>query len=221
MVAVALIGRCLAGSYALGERTSWGLTPSLEQQTSFYVDEALRRFQPNNPNAGISTQEEVASSRYVWGRTDVSLGPLEFLWTLRQGMPEASKTSRRRRTETDPAWCLGSCRQGLALRWRWGARRRLAGARIPREPGAFAVALQGTANMVGHSRYMANGITMVPVLLGLGFAVCAQGALQHQDEARGGRSCADRSGSVWGSSCVWCWEWYPPGSRQSPTGRHP
>ena len=94
--------------FALGERTSWELTPSLEQQTSFYVDEALRRFQPNNPNAGISTQEEVASSRYVWGRTDVSEIPdtLQFLWTLRQGMPEGiedqPETAYGRRTHMVP-----------------------------------------------------------------------------------------------------------------------
>ena len=190
VVGVALIGGCLAGSYALGERTSWELTPSLEQQTSFYVDEALRRFQPNNPNAGISTQEEVASSRYVWGRTDITEIPdtLQFLWTLRQGMPEGiedqPETAYGRRTHMVP-WLLPAG-FGLALAL-WGARRRpwlalgFLGSLVP-----FAVALQGTANMVGHSRYMANGITMVPVLLGLGFAVCAQGALQRRDEAHDG-----------------------------------
>jgi|GEM_PF-980038 len=185
-----MIAGCLAGSYQLGERTSWELTPSLEQQTSFYVDEALRRFQPNNPNAGISTQEEVASSRYVWGRTDLKEIPdtLHFLWTLRQGMPDGiedqPETAYGRRTHVTPWIVPGGLSLLLAL---WGARRRpwlalgFLGSLVP-----FAVALQGTANMVGHSRYVANGITMVPVLLGLGFAVAAKGALAPRDEARKG-----------------------------------
>ena len=190
VVGMLLIAGCLAGSYQVGERTSWELTPSLEQQTSFYVDEALRRFQPNNPNAGISTQEEVASSRYVWGRTDLTELPdtLHFLWSLRQGMPEGiedqPETAYGRRTHVTP-WVLPA---GFSLLIAlWGARRRpwlalgFLGSLVP-----FAVALQGTSNMVGHSRYVANGITMIPVLLGLGFAVCAKGALGSKDEVTDG-----------------------------------
>jgi hypothetical protein len=189
-VGILMIAGCLMGSFKLGEQTSWELTPSLEQQTSFYVDEAMRRFQPNNPNAGISTQEEAADSRYVWGRTSLAEIPdtLQFLWTLKQGMPagieDQPETAYGRRTHVTP-WLLPA---GLSLLLAlWGVRRRpwlalgFLGSLVP-----FAVALQGTAMMVGHSRYMANGITMVPVLLGLGFAVAAKGSLDPVDEASDG-----------------------------------
>jgi len=64
----------------------------------------------------------------------------------------------------------------------WGAHRRkwiwmgFLGSLVP-----FVVALQGSANLVAHPRYMANGITMVPVLLGVGFAVLYLGPLSETD----------------------------------------
>ena len=186
LAGLGLLAGALALSSHVGKLTTWEITPSLEQQTSFYVDEALRRYQPNNPNAGLSTDEELASSRFVWGRTRVAEIPqtLAFLWELRQRLPEGiedqPETAYGRRTHVTP-WVLPAA-LGLLLGV-WGARRRpwlalgFIGTVVP-----FAVAIQGTAQMVGHSRYIANGITMVPVLLGLGFAVVAKGALE-RDEA--------------------------------------
>jgi len=177
-------------SYQVGKQTTWDITPSLEQQTAFYVDEAIRRFAPDDPRAGISTDEEVADSRYVWGRSSLQEIPqtLYFLWSLKQDLPAGienqPETQYFRRTHVIP-W-LGPAGLSLLLVL-WGARRRpwvalgFLGSLVP-----FAVALQGSSQMVAHSRYIANGITMIPVLLGAGFAVAAQGALASQDTAPDG-----------------------------------
>jgi hypothetical protein len=176
----------LSASYQVGKQTTWELTPSLEQQTAFYVDEAIRRFLPNEPSAGISTQEEISDTRFVWGRTSIEEIPrtLYFLWQLKQSLPEGienqPETAYCRRTHVTP-WVLPAVVSLIAVLW--AARRRpwlalgFVGSLVP-----FAVALQGTSQMVAHSRYIANGITMIPVLLGAGFGAVAQGALMRQDE---------------------------------------
>jgi len=175
----------LLASYQVGKATTWDVTPSLEQQTAFYVDEAIRRYFPGDPNAGISTQEEIADSRYVWGRTTLTEIPdtLHFLWTLKQSLPDGienqPETEYCRRTHVTP-WVVPAVVSVLLMVW--GVRRRpwialgFLGSLVP-----FFVALQGTSQMVAHSRYIANGITMIPVVLGVGFSVVAQGALARHD----------------------------------------
>jgi len=177
-------------SYQVGKKTTWDVSPSLEQQTAFYVDEAIRRYAPDDPRAGISTEEEIADSRYVWGRSSLAEIPqtLLFLWSLKQDLPAGienqPETEYCRRTHVIP-WIVPA---GLSLLLvLWGARRRpwvalgFLGSLVP-----FGVALQGSSQMVAHSRYIANGITMIPVLLGVGFAVVAQGALSSEDAASDG-----------------------------------
>jgi len=185
---LALLVACLTISYRVGNSTTWEITPSLEQQTAYYVDEAIRRFKPDDPNAGISTDTEAADSRFVWGRSPIAEIPktLRFMWSLKSDLPEGienqPETEYGRRTHVIPWIAPAALSLLLAI---WGAHRRrwlalgFLGTLVP-----FAVALQGTAQMVGHSRYIANGVTMVPVLLGLGFAVAALGPLARQDVPR-------------------------------------
>jgi hypothetical protein len=185
LVAAGVLGVSLFVSYQVGGVTNWEETPSLERQTAYYVDEAIRRYKHPEIAAGLNTEQQVADSRYVWGWTPPADIPrtLRSLWRLKAALPEGiadqPETAYGRRTHVVP-WVLPA---GIGLLVAlWGARRRrwlalgFLGTLTP-----FVVALQGTAQMVGHSRYIANGVTMVPVLLGLGFAVVAQGALSEQD----------------------------------------
>jgi hypothetical protein len=185
LVGSAVLVAVLAGSYPLGEATTWEQTPSLEQQTAYYVDEAIRRFNPGDRQVGIATDTEAADSRYVWGRTPVADIPktLSFLWQLKAMLPEdiadQPETAYGRRTHVMP-WVLPAALSLVLVLWGLARRPWLAlgflGTLVP-----FAVALQGTAQMVGHARYIANGVTMIPVLLGLGFAVLAGGRLGRRD----------------------------------------
>lgn len=179
----AILAGCLYGSYFVGGKVTWEQSPSLEQQTVYYVDEALRRF---DSSYGLSTGTDFAGSRFVWGRTDPRDIPktLNFLWTLRQDLPEGiedqHETAYGRRVHVVP-WIVPAL--GGAILAVWGAHRRrwvwlgFLGSLVP-----FVVALQGSANLVAHPRYMANGITMIPVLLGVGFASLFLGPLARKDQ---------------------------------------
>ena len=185
LVGLGALAGCLMGSYEIGGRVTWEQSPSLEQQTVYYVDEALRRFSPDDPNSGLTTGVDNAGSRFVWGRSNLEEIPktLRFLWTLRSDLPEGiedqPETAYGRRVHVLPWIAPGFAGLLLAV---WAARRRkwvwmgLLGSLVP-----FIVALQGSANLVAHPRYMANGITMVPVLLGLGFAALFLGPLSKTD----------------------------------------
>jgi len=184
---VCLLG-CLLASFTIGGHVNWDQSPSLEQQTVYYVDEALRRYSPDDPNAGLTTGMDFAGSRFVWGRTPPQDIPktLGFLLTLKRSLPEGienQEETRYGRLVHVVPW-VAPAAFGLLLAV-WGARRRLwvwlgfVGTLFP-----FAVALQGTADLVAHPRYMANGITMVPVLLGVGFAALYLGPLAREDRAR-------------------------------------
>jgi hypothetical protein len=191
---------CLLASHTVGSLVNWDESPSLEQQTVYYVDEALRRYSPNDPNAGLQTDRDVAGHRFVWGRSPLADIPktLTFLWMLKQSLPEGignqKETRYGRRTHLLP-W-IAPAVGGFFLAV-WGARRRrwvwlgFAGTLVP-----FAVALQGTADLVAHPRYMANGITMVPVLLGVGFAALYLGPLAREDRDRGSPVLGPRDGAA-------------------------
>ena len=188
LVGLMMIFACLAGSHKIGGETNFEETPSLEQQTVYYVDEAIRRFSPNDPQAGLATEQDYAESHFVWGLDGLKTIPqtLQFLWNLKQNLPEGienqQETAYGRRVHVSP-WVfpafIGLCLGVVgAFRRRWLAAG-FVGTVVP-----FAIALEGTAQMVGHSRYMANGITMVPVLLGVGFAVIYLGSLAERDQVR-------------------------------------
>ena len=188
LVGLVIVVACLAGSHTIGGKTFWEETPSLEQQTVYYVDEAIRRFSPNDPEAGLATEQDYAESHFVWGRDGLKTIPqtLQFLWTLKQNLPDGiedqQETAYGRRVHVSP-WVFPAF-VGLCLGVIGAFRRRWLAAGFVGTVFPFAVALEGTAQMVGHSRYMANGITMVPVLLGVGFAVVYLGCLSEEDEVR-------------------------------------
>ncbi|MGB0638925.1 MAG: hypothetical protein ACPGTU_06320 [Myxococcota bacterium] len=187
-VGVAIVTVGLFASYHLGRITAWESTPSLEQQTVFYVDEALRRFSPDDPSAGLKITEDSYNSRFIWGETNPLNIPktLNYLWGVRDSLPDGLKdhpeTSYSRRVHVTPWWVPAAFGLCLAV---FGARRRkllaigLVGSFVP-----FAFALRSASTMVSHSRYFATGITMVPVLLGVGLAVLYLGPLAERDRKR-------------------------------------
>jgi hypothetical protein len=191
LAGTAIMAVCLFGSFQLGRITAWESTPSLEQQTVFYVDEALRRFSPDDPSAGLKITEESYKSRFIWGETDPLNIPKTFLylWDIKKALPEGLKdhpeTSYSRRVHVTPWYVPAAFGLCLAV---FGARRRmllaigLIGTFLP-----FAFALRSASTMVSHSRYFATGITMIPVLLGVGLAVLYLGPLAKQDGTRAKR----------------------------------
>lgn len=183
-----IVGVVLWASYQVGGQTSWDQTPSLEVQASYYVDEALRRAEPDNAKAGISHKDAVFPVRYVWGRSPIQDIPktLSFLAELNALLPadigDLPETQYFRRVHVMPfLWPALLC-LGLAL---WGIRRRpflllgFLGGLLP-----FAIALRSASMTVAHVRYIATGVAMVPVILGVGFAVLAVGSLSKKDELR-------------------------------------
>jgi hypothetical protein len=67
----------------------------------------------------------------------------------------------------------------------------LFGASVP-----FVVALNSATTLVSHPRYVANGMALIPILLGVGFAVLAQGGLEAEDaeSTEGGHPWANWAG---------------------------
>jgi hypothetical protein len=181
-----VVGGCLYGSHSIGAKTTWEQSPSLEQQTVYYVDEAIRRYLPNDPEAGLEKEKDFAGSRFVWGRSGATTvhKTLGFLLELRSAVPDGienqQETAYSRRVHLMPWVVPGAVGLLLAVVGAW--RRKWLVAAVLGSMVPFAVALQGTAQMVGHSRYLANGITMVPVLMGVGFAALYWGSLSDSDE---------------------------------------
>jgi hypothetical protein len=185
---ILVIGLVLWGSHSVGARTTWETTPSLELQATYYVDEALRRASPNDPEAGIPNKDVGFPVRFIWGRSPISDIPetLSFLWALNQLLPEdigdLPETRYARRVHVMPYVWTGLFSLGLVL---LGLRRRpllmlgFVGSLVP-----FAIALQSASTAVVHARYIATGIAMAPVILGVGFAVLYSGALTRRDERR-------------------------------------
>lgn len=183
LLGVVFVVAALAASHEVGKRTTWDTSPSLELQTVYYVDEAIRRFQPNQ--RGLDTENYMTGSQFIWGRSGTSTIPqtLRFLVDLRAMVPEGiemqHETAYSRRVHLAP-WVVPGAAGLLvgiigAFRRKWLAAA-LVGSTVP-----FAVALQGTSQMVSHSRYLANGITMIPVVLGVGMATVYWGRLQTTD----------------------------------------
>jgi len=172
----------VALSHPLGSVAYFEKTPSLEQQAVFYVDEAVRRI---GADTGTPIGERAYPSRFIWGWSPMSDLPktVDYMLALNRSVHdevgEHRETVHTRRMHVLP-W-LPPALLGLALA-AWGARRRpwvllaLFGASVP-----FAVALRSATTLVSHPRYVANGMAIVPILLGIGVAVLAQGPLAAKD----------------------------------------
>ena len=169
-------------SHTMGEVAYFEKTPSLEQQAVFYVDEAVRR---TGGDTGTPIGDRAYPSRFVWGWSPLQDLPktVKYMVELNRRVPEEvgqhMETVHTRRTHVLPWLAPGLAGLLLAA---WGVRRRpwvlvaLFGAAVP-----FAVALRSATTLVSHPRYVANGMALIPILLGVGVAVLAQGALQRRD----------------------------------------
>ena len=186
-IGLAMVVGALAGSHEVGNRTTWEQSPSLELQTVYYVDEAIRRFQPNQ--RGLDTENYMTGTHFIWGRSGTTTihKTLQFLVELRALVPEGvesqHETAYSRRVHLMP-WVVPGL-VGLVLGVVGAWRRKWLAAALLGSVVPFVVALQGTAQMVSHARYMANGITMVPVVLGLGVATVYWGRLKKRDDGNG------------------------------------
>jgi len=192
LLGFALVSGALFCSHSIGGRTTWDTSPSLEVQTVYYVDEAIRRFSTDDPGASLRAEDYPNASRFIWGQSGTTTihRTLAFLAELRQEVPEGiesqHETAYARRVHLMP-WVLPAV-FGIILGVYAGWRRKWVAAALVGTVVPFAVALHGTAQMVSHSRYLANGITMVPVLLGIGFAAVAWGPLGREDADSGRRT---------------------------------
>jgi len=174
----------IAASHPVGEYAYFDKTPSLEQQAVFYVDEAMRRI---GADTGTPIGDRAYPSRFIWGRTPLSDLPItiQTMLKLNQGVPdevgEHRETIHTRRMHVLP-WVPPALLCLLIAMW--GARRRplvmlaLLGASVP-----FVVALRSAATLVSHPRYVANGMAIIPIVLGVGVAVLAQGGLRRVDSS--------------------------------------
>ena len=172
----------VAISHGMGEVAYFDKTPSLEQQAVFYVDEAVRRI---GADTGTPIGDRAYPSRFIWGRTPLSdlPGTVRYMLELNRSVPERAgdhmETVHTRRMHVLPWVAPALAALVLAV---WGARRRwwvilaLFGASVP-----FVVALRSATTLVSHPRYVANGMALIPILLGVGLAVIAQGALEKRD----------------------------------------
>jgi len=201
-VALLLIGAFLAGSYRVGGATTWARSPTLEQQTTFYVDEAIRRFSTDGDTPSDLNQR-VFEDPYLWGRSPPQAIPhtlgqlLDIQRRLPEGLADHPETRTIRGQQIEP-WLLPA---GVALVLAvWGLRRRpLLAAGLLGSLAPFAVALHGTATVHAHVRYMGNGMAIVPLLLALGVAVVAQGSLGAEDRPRGERWWSWTDGALLGA----------------------
>ena len=185
ILGVVFVGAALAASHEVGKRTTWETSPSLELQTVYYVDEAIRRFQPDQ--GGFDTENYMTGTQFIWGRSGTFTIPqtLRFLVELRATVPDGiemqHETAYSRRVHLAPWVVPGAV--GLLLGVVGAFRRKWLAAALLGSVVPFAVALQGTSQMVSHSRYLANGITMIPVVLGIGMATVYWGRLRAEDSA--------------------------------------
>ncbi len=185
---LSVLGLVLWASYQVGERTSWEETPSLELQAAYYVDEALRRASPNDPQAGVPDKDKGFGVRFVWGQSPLEDIPrtLTKLWDLNQLLPDdiaqMHETQYARRVHVMPFVWPALLSLVLVI---VGLRRRpllllgFLGGLVP-----FVIALRSASTAVVHARYIATGIAMVPVILGIGFAVLTSGVLGRADQHR-------------------------------------
>jgi hypothetical protein len=193
LAGLVVLGLPVGLSHPMGEVAYFEKTPSLEQQAVFYVDEAMRRI---GADTGTPIGDRAYPSRFIWGWSPLEDVPktVRYMLDLNQGVPEAvgahKETVHTRRVHVLP-WVVPGI-AGLLLA-AWGARRRpwvllaLIGASVP-----FVVALRSATTLVSHPRYVANGMAILPILLGVGVAVLAQGGLRREDAPGGG------GGRPWG-----------------------
>jgi hypothetical protein len=178
---------CMVGSYQIGHHTTWSDSVSLELQTLYYVDDALRHHSPGKPEGSIMHEAEDLDSRFVWGRTPLTTLPatlnnlLYFRSVLPEDIADVPHTSRLRRNQVNP-WLMSLWLSVLVAGW--GLRHRpLLGFGFLVSLLPYALALEGAARVLVQVRYLASGLVMVPVMMAVGFAVLAQGALERQDRS--------------------------------------
>jgi len=187
-VAAGLIAVSLTVSFLIAHVTQWGLPPSIEQHAVHYVDEALRRASPDNPEVGIQFDPRENPTSYVWGHTSPHHIPttLATLWSLNALLTDSIANTPENRIH----------RQIQIMPWVWPAlfgllcsiwalrRRRLLllGMLVSMMP--FGIALNTAGTALAHARYIATGICIVPVLLGVGFAAIHLGPLPSVDSKR-------------------------------------
>jgi hypothetical protein len=185
LVGLVLVLLPVALSHPLGSVAYFEKTPSLEQQAVFYVDEAVRRV---GADTGVPIGERAYPSRFIWGWSPMADLPktIQYMVELNSSVSDAvgdhHETVHTRQMHVLP-W-LPPALVGLLLA-AWGARRRpwiliaLVGASVP-----FVVALKSATTLVSHPRYVANGMAIIPIVLGVGLAVLAQGSLSRLDDSQ-------------------------------------
>ncbi len=175
----------LLASYGLGKWSFPEGQYTLEVQIVTYARDALRRASLNQ--RGPSSFDEVYARKdaFLWG-TSSPLGipqTLAFLAEANAAMPltlaDAPEARHARARFVDPWWWAAVGSMAIAV---VGLRQRPAlllayfGGLVP-----FLVAFRGASTVLFHPRYLANGMVALPVILGVAFALLAQGSLPRRD----------------------------------------
>lgn len=155
--------------------------PSLERQMDAHVDDVL--------TIVGAPPEDLAGERpdrgAIWGQTPV-LGIPASLVRLVQGRARVPSTARTLPETVAgrsqqilpwlPVWCVGLCIGAWGLRRRWWL---LIGLGVPLVP--FVSATHSAGWFLYRPRFLASGMVIVPVVIGVGLAVAILGSLSRAD----------------------------------------
>lgn len=146
-------------------------TIALEQQVANWAADAARY-------AGATQPVEVPVGGFIWGTSDLRALPTTLHWlaTMADRLPPEVATDpslARLRAMLGRHWLGPAVGALVVVAATVGRRQPMALVALLVGTAPFLVALRGAVTVLGHPRYVATGLLVVPLLLGLAFEALA------------------------------------------------
>ncbi|MFN7146032.1 MAG: hypothetical protein ACK4YP_19820, partial [Myxococcota bacterium] len=150
-------------------------TIALEQQVANWAADAARY-------AGATEPVDVPTGGFVWGTSDLRALPTTIHWlaTVSDRLPAevaADPVLARLRAALGRHWLFPGLGALAVVAATVGRRRPVALLALLVGAAPFLVALRGAVTVLGHPRYVATGLLVLPLLLGLAFEALATARL--------------------------------------------